>query len=229
MTVHCPQNFMPVFLAHLFTYVPVQDIVCECVCKQQLLYCTWSCTTEAPEPVPEAVLVPVVPVHAPELTCQFQLQPRWPRRFGLQSQWPLWFQSELLWPCQFQSQRCWLCQIWSQRQHSRRSRWRCQHQCQDILNSFFKIIFPVLYQWTDKMHSYIHEQIDGKQCTSAYGRASQHGLAVFYSACVSSMLVMLLETQLCWNNNQDLLPQHWPHMLYSVYMKLFVFFSIQQK
>ena len=30
-----------------------------------------------------------------------------------------------------------------------------------------------------------------------------HGLAVFYSACVSSMLVMLLETQLCWNNNQD--------------------------
>lgn len=40
--------------------------------------------------------------------------------------------------------------------------------------------------------------------------ARHHGLAVFYSACVSSMLVMLLETQLCWNNNQDPLQHHQP-------------------
>lgn len=148
VTVHCPQNFMPVFLAHLFTYVGNLCRI-QCVCVNDSYFI-------ALEPVPEAVLVPVVPVHAPELTCQFQLQPRWPRWFRLQPQWPLWFQSELLWPRQFQSQRWWLCQFWSQRQHSRRSLWRRQHQCQDILNSFFKIIFLVLYQWIDKMHSYIH-------------------------------------------------------------------------
>lgn len=72
VTVHCPQNVMPVFSAHLFKYVGNLCSI-HCVCRRQLLYCTWSFTTEAPEPVPEAVLVPVVPVHAPELTCQFQL------------------------------------------------------------------------------------------------------------------------------------------------------------
>lgn len=145
MTVHCDCTLFSKFYDSIFsTFVyirwkPVQDTVC--VRKQQLLYCTWSCTTEAPEPVPEAVLVPVVPVHAPELTCQFHLQPWWPRWFWLQPQRPLWFQSALLWPRQFQSQRWWLCQFWSQRQHSRCSRWRRQHQCRDILNSFFLLLF----------------------------------------------------------------------------------------
>lgn len=53
------------------------------------------------------------------------------------------------------------------------------------------------------------------------GRASHRGLAVFYSACVSSMLVMLLETQLCWNNNQDPSLHRWPAALSSVWRKGF--------
>lgn len=47
-------------------------------------------------------------------------------------------------------------------------------------------------------------------CIYVHGGARPHGLAVFYSACVSSMLVMLLETQLCWNNSQDPLQRYQP-------------------
>lgn len=57
----------------------------------------------------------------------------------------------------------------------------------------------VVFKTSSSRYSYLNE------CgVCACSEARLHGLAVFYSACVSSMLVMLLETQLCWNNNQDL-------------------------
>lgn len=57
----------------------------------------------------------------------------------------------------------------------------------------------VVFKTSSSRYSYLNEW-----GVSACSEARLHGLAVFYSACVSSMLVMLLETQLCWNNNQDL-------------------------